>query len=71
MVLHTKDPYLGHKGSDIIVWSGAADKTISTIANGFFIDKSEFLQKRSSISIQMGDNPLLNVLKNFFGVYLY
>ena len=43
MVPHSKDPYLGHKGSDVIVWSGAADKTISTIGNGFFIDKSEFL----------------------------
>lgn len=43
MVPFSKDPFLGHGGSDIIVWSGALDKTISTLGNGFFIDKNEFL----------------------------
>ena len=43
MVPFSKDPFLGHEGSDIIVWSGALDKTISCLGNGFFIDKNGFL----------------------------
>ena len=43
MVPFSDTPFLGHEGSDILVWSGALDKTISTIGNGFFIDKNKFL----------------------------
>ena len=72
MVPHSENPFLGHEKSDIIVWSGALDKTISTIGNGFFIDKYEFLTEKfieqHSDGTQTSSQRLKKLLWSLLGV---
>ena len=72
MVPLSNTPFLGHEESDIVVWSGALDKTISTIGNGFFIDKNKFLTQefinKYSDGTRTSFQRFHKLLWGFFGV---